>query len=579
MRLVGTATDADIAIGDLIDGFDEIATLAIPYARLPRRATTAFASSFTRWQDLAAETAMSLSRYPQAGQATIQALVEAAREAVTMTRSSAGGQDLATAVEAMLDRLSERDLILLTTRIWALQPRTQTEVARQLQVNPMTVRRNERRTEDRFRELLADPLHAPVAAAADELARRLGVLTSESIAAAELHQLGLELHDHKGLALLAAAGPYRPHQHHGWLENSAECGARRVATTIEAVLGRRRAPTTAELVGPLKRIGVVPDTARAYLNAQPALRRVGAQWVRSGDSMGDRIEALLHLAGDPVPVHDIIRAVRGTSSPRTVRETLSSDDRFVRVSLRNWALSRWGLPAYTGIFDAVCECIDAANANGVTVDTVVAEVQAMVPDVAEDSIRAYVNRAPAFVVKNGIVRRRTKSDKAPKLPPLRTAPGAFRTGADEIRLALTVDQELLRGSGRTLPRAVAAALGVTPGKRKTFRSDHGPVTVIWRISSTNGATFSSLRAPAMALGAQHGDTLVLAFGVKRRTLTAARISADTPSRDRLCILLGRDADDPLSALADALDCPPEDVEPLLRKRNELYLLNPAPARQ
>src|SRR5690606_27038832 len=176
MRLVGTATDADIAIGDLIDGFDEIATLAIPYARLPRRATTAFASSFTRWQDLAAETAMSLSRYPQAGQATIQALVEAAREAVTMTRSSAGGQDLATAVEAMLDRLSERDLILLTTRIWALQPRTQTEVARQLQVNPMTVRRNERRTEDRFRELLADPLHAPVAAAADELARRLGVL-------------------------------------------------------------------------------------------------------------------------------------------------------------------------------------------------------------------------------------------------------------------------------------------------------------------------------------------------------------------------------------------------------------------
>ena len=32
------ATQADVLIGELIDGLDDVATLAIPYGRLPRRA-------------------------------------------------------------------------------------------------------------------------------------------------------------------------------------------------------------------------------------------------------------------------------------------------------------------------------------------------------------------------------------------------------------------------------------------------------------------------------------------------------------------------------------------------------------
>jgi hypothetical protein len=41
------ATQADVLIGELIDGLDDVATLAIPYGRLPRRAYNNYSAQFT----------------------------------------------------------------------------------------------------------------------------------------------------------------------------------------------------------------------------------------------------------------------------------------------------------------------------------------------------------------------------------------------------------------------------------------------------------------------------------------------------------------------------------------------------
>jgi hypothetical protein len=146
--------------------------------------------------------------------------------------------------------------------------------------------------------------------------------------------------------------------------------------------------------------------------------------------------------------------------------------------------------------------------------------------------------------------------------------GAFHNGPNEIRLAVTVSHDLLRGSGQQLRAAVAAALGVTLGERRVFSSPHGDVTVSWRLSSTNGPALGSLRAAALATAAGPGDTLLLVFKLESASLHAARIGAEVSGVQRLTQLLGRTVRTPAAALTASLHCRRAEVAAVLRKRGD-----------
>jgi hypothetical protein len=176
------------------------------------------------------------------------------------------------------------------------------------------------------------------------------------------------------------------------------------------------------------------------------------------------------------------------------------------------------------------------------------------------------------VVENGMARRRTEADGWPAAPPLNTARGAFHNGRNEIRIALPVTFDLLRGSGQTLYPAVATALGIHPGQRRSFTGMLADVSVSWRESAISGASISSLRVPANTLGAQLDDTIVLAFNVRDNTVDMTRIPAGIDARRRLQGLLGKSVRKPAAALARALRCPPEGVSALMRRRGDKELL-------
>ena len=146
------------------------------------------------WSDLAGETIASLVNPPKGGIGTVRAIVIEAREAVSLARSTTDdGVDAATAIRRLLDRLTDYDYTVLSTRGWALHPQTIPVTASQLGVAPVNVRRNQPRAYRRFRELLADPTHGAVVEYAEELRRRLGPLTRTHIAERALKDLGLDL--------------------------------------------------------------------------------------------------------------------------------------------------------------------------------------------------------------------------------------------------------------------------------------------------------------------------------------------------------------------------------------------------
>lgn len=557
-------------IADLVDGLDEIAEQAIPYAWLPGRARTFYGQQFAIWSDLAGETVDSLVNRPKGGIGTVRAIVIAARDAVSIARSTLPGEDVdaATAIGRLLDRLADYDHQLLSARGWALDPQTIPVTARQLGVTRINVQRSQPRADGRFRELLADPAHAAVIDYAQQLRERLGPLTRQHTAERALNDLGLDLATDAGQLLLHLAGPYS--RRDTWLQDTAAEGLRTASDTLDAAFTHSGAPTTTALTVELEQLGIPAQTAADVIRSHPGLRRFGDKWVRWGPTVIERTEAALHLSGVPASAALIAATIGDNVHEKSVREALYNDPRFIRTTKQTWALRQWGITEYVGVFAEIATRIDTAG-GAIDIKAIVDDMTATFPDVAERSVHSYLG-VPAFVIDNGIVRRRTESDRWPPVGPLRTVRGAFHNGDNEIRLAIAVDRDLLRGSGQTLRPAAAAALGIHPGQQRAFSGTHD-LTVFWRLSSTNGANLGSLRGLATALGSEMDDTIVLAFNVRDSTVKATRIPARQDPRQRLRVLLGTPVRDPVTAdLARALRCEPDQVAELLVRRGDAELL-------
>ena len=126
-------TLGDTPIGELVDGLHEVAALPIAYARLPRRAHTAFAEDFTCWGDIAGQTIESLLSRPKIGERAVQALLAAAKDAVAGYQAAALADRVGAnaAARGLLNQLDERDHELLA-RLWAAQPQPQRALAERL---------------------------------------------------------------------------------------------------------------------------------------------------------------------------------------------------------------------------------------------------------------------------------------------------------------------------------------------------------------------------------------------------------------------------------------------------------------
>ena len=557
-------TRTDVAIGELVDGFAEIADQAIPYAWLPGRARTFYGTDFSTWSDLASETIDTLVNRPKGGIGTVRAIVIAAHEAVATARATRDDEplDAATTISRLLDRLTAYDHGLLSARVWTLNPLTIPVTAHQLGATQVNVQRATPRAYRRLQDLLTDPAHAAVGDYAEQLRHRLGPLTREHTAARALRDLGLDLTGDAGQLLLHVAGPYT--RRDTWLEQADTDMLRTAAERLDETVSRLGAPATAALTEELTALGIHTDTAADVIDHHDGLRRFGDRWVRWGDTIADKIEAALHLSG--VPASAPLIAATINCHEKSVRVALWDDPRFHRATKQTWALHRWNIDEYHGVFSEIAARIDAAG-GAVSIQALVDDIMTTFPDVAESSVRTYMS-APGFITDNGMVRRRTKRDGWPAVLPLNAIRGAYHNGGREIRVALPVTFDTLRGSGQSVHPGIATALGIHPGEQRTFTGKAGDITVFWRLAATSGGSVGSLRGLATRLGAELGDTLVLAFNIHHGTVRAIRIPANEHPPQRLRALLGKPVRNPHTDLARSLRCRPEDLIALLRRRGD-----------
>lgn len=262
-------TEAILAarLRDLVAGLDSIGAFTIPYARLPRRLAT-YADEFPRWADVADQTPQALLLRPKLGASAVEALIEAARDAVRINQDAiaAGKVGAEAAVARLVGQLDDFDRAILSARVWAPHPQSQRVLAERLGVNPVSVQRNQPRAQARFAELLADPAHQEVSAHATELGRRLGPYLPADVLDVELRRLGVDPSGQAAQVLLHLAGPYVGRGQ--WVENTATGAHTQVAAAVDAVFVREPAPSTDSLLQALTGLGIPSGIALTYLEVR-----------------------------------------------------------------------------------------------------------------------------------------------------------------------------------------------------------------------------------------------------------------------------------------------------------------------
>lgn len=257
----------------------------------------------------------------------------------------------------------------------------------------------------------------------------------------------------------------------------------------------------------------VHDAQVEHALASMGLKQIDGTWVRWSQSFVDQSVALLAVVGEPMTADELAERT-GSASVRSLRQRLYEDPRVQRVNRTEVGLRSWGLPEYTSVAELMLKVIADSGGSMSVSDLTTHLLQ--VYQVPPGTVAAYT-AAPVFVVSAGMVRARGRSEPYEVDADPTGVPGLSLVDEDRFSYQVRVDHELLRGSGRPAPEALAGLLNLQPGRSLLFaardaeRMTTGSVVVSWSRTSHVGPHFGSLRAQALHDGAREGDVLRLTF--------------------------------------------------------------------
>lgn len=260
------------------------------------------------------------------------------------------------------------------------------------------------------------------------------------------------------------------------------------------------------------------------------LLKIDGRWIRWPRSVVERAVALLALHQEPMTA-DELTDLTGSSSVRSTRQRLQDDSRVQRVTRDTLGLRSWGLPEYTGVADLMLKVI-AERGGSMPLDDLISHLETIY-QIKPGTAMAYTG-APAFVTDNGTIRARGRSEPYPVNTDPSRVRGLSLSPDGRTILDVDVDGELLRGSGRPAPTALAGLLGLQPGRTleyATKQEEQPSVVVTWPRTSHVGPTLGSLRALALLLGGEKGDRLRLIFDPVSLTVEAdvmTRVDQSSP---------------------------------------------------
>lgn len=493
-------------------------------------------------------------------------------------------EDVGKLAEDLLSSFENGQREVLLTRVLAPKPLTLAEIGSTLGVSRARVGQIHKQVEERLGALLNHRRFLPLKWRAGDLAKVLGA--AAPLCAEQPHQALLraardcpdELADTLRRLVLHLAGPYSIKD--GWLVRSGS----RVpeARELERLADDHGLLDVSAATEWLMQQEVNPQHFNDWLSLSGRFQRFDDTLAVWSGSVVDKCVSILAIKGSPADAETLVSEIGEGHNVRGVRARLFEEPRVMRTGRSNWGLRSWQLEEYTGITDEIAQRIEEWGGRAKITDLVDELVESF--GVSASSVRIYTD-APMFVTENGYVRLRRSEERFVVNHDLSRCRGVFQISESSFSYLIAVDRDVLRGSGRGCPDALAAALGVRPGKTRSFSTAGGQLKVSWPETSPLGPSFGSTRALATDVGGVEGDLLRLQFEVDRGECVSFRVPshalAELSNDETIKALTGIQemGDDVAGAVADSVGTDKVRLVEVLRQRGDDRLASLLPVAQ
>jgi Sigma-70, region 4 len=274
-----------------------------------------------------------------------------------------------------------------------------------------------------------------------------------------------------------------------------------VAQTRKAVRAlTRRGPVEAVEVGePLARLGIKEEFHRRWILGLGEFRFLDKYLASWTGSLADKAEIVLKIRGCPMNREEIFAEIGEQFNIDSLANRFSDDPRFCRTDLSHFGLKKWGLAEYSSIVDELVAEI-AQKGGEASAEYLVSTLTSKF-HVSASSVKSYL-AGPRFIgTSRGTILVRTEQEPFTPGRKIELTKRCYRLKTGWA-YRIPVDEELLRGSGRTLPSAFASEIGLAPLKRLRLASQCGVIPVSW---PSQQPSIGSLRSVVEKLGGVLGD--------------------------------------------------------------------------
>lgn len=412
--------------------------------------------------------------------------------------------------EELLSTFTDREFVILE-RILTIEgtPPTLQVIGDEIGLTRERVRQVESRVVDVLTRLARSDEFDVIAARCQEIHQHVGPLRP-------LRDLGHSvIPDHSSLVgrlLWYIAGPYRIEK--GWVRLAGmEDPSKILRSATESLAVDGSAPLSAVRYS-LESMGIDGSLLERMAEFDGGIRIRGDRVLDWRMSLHDKAVAMLAMEGRPLTEGELVELVQPNSA-RSMMNQISTDERITRIGPKRFALTAWQMKPYQNIATTMSERLADGPCDIAELARELAEKWGIAPN----SVKIMASTHAAFVKEGPRVRLRRPDEPYVVRTSLENSAGCELDDAGRWRLRLEVDKDVLRGSGRQIPEAFAAHLGLEPLGSLRLESDLGATGLKWGQAPQIG----SLRSIVETLAGRLGDTLIMtALGEGRVSWTVER---------------------------------------------------------
>ena len=345
---------------------------------------------------------------------------------------------------------------------------------------------------------------------------------------------------------------------------------------IKGIVAKTHCMSVDEATTILVQWGMNPRYTERWLQQQPKLTQLQGYLIPATANIANRAYVALRNLGKPTPLNQIMEKSGYQGTRPYLQIAMGQDGRFCRATKSKYGLKEWNLPIYFSLPRAMTHAL--TQHGGTLPLKELQEILGKTFEVPPQDTAARAGAKRRFTLTKGQVSLGPGPKWGPGSIRLPVGKGLFRISDRQMAILTKVTAKLLAGSPANVTQTVSRVMGLKTEKRYYFNLPDGTNIHLSHHRKSRNAALARLRQPLRALGAHEGDlvTILMDLDTAQARLAITSQQDMIPGWQTVAKLTAIDPATGRRGLAQAMMCQPDEIENMLRLRQDWTVLQALP---